>query len=213
LHRLAQPLMASLCISEYLGHGSGGDLERTLSDELQRAVAIFSFLQEMLEVRQRSHAAAPVCLAELVRARLGALDAGAALGGVGTVVQLPDTLMCQGNRKALDGALDLLFEVLACAVRPGEPLAISTRLRDQGIELRMAVASDRGEELASRLRGDARPFEGKSFDFRNRKLPEVALVQASLEAFGGDLRIEGDDAKLAFSLLLPQAHGDPVRCI
>jgi hypothetical protein len=206
--------MASLCISEYLGHGSGGDLERTLGDELQRAVAIFLLLQQMLEVQQSSQAAVPVCLAELLRAKLGTLDANGALGaGAGTAFQLPDTLMCQGNRRALDQALDLVFELLGGAVRPGESLEIGTRLLDRGIELRLAVASDEGEELATRLNGDARPFEGKGFDFRNRKLPEVALVQTSLEAFGGDLKIEGSDAMLAFSLVLRHPHSEPVCCI
>jgi hypothetical protein len=213
LHRLAQPLMASLCISEFLGHGSGGDLERTLGDELQRAVAVFLFLQEMLEARRSSHAAVPVCLAELLRAKLGTLDAVGVPEVAGRVVQLPDTLMCQGNRKALDRTLDFLFEVLGGAVRPGGTLEIATRSCDQGIELRMAVVSDRGEELAARLHSDARPFDSKSFDFRNRKLPEVALVQTSLEAFGGDLRIEGSDAALAFSLFLRHVHSEPVCCI
>ena len=50
LHRLAQPLMASLCISEFLGNGTGGSLERTLDQEVRRAVGVFLYLQELLEV-------------------------------------------------------------------------------------------------------------------------------------------------------------------
>src|ERR1700744_900252 len=67
LHRLAQPLMASLCISEFLGNGSGGSLERTLDQELRRAVAVFLFLQELLEVRRDSCVVRPVCVTELLK--------------------------------------------------------------------------------------------------------------------------------------------------
>jgi hypothetical protein len=115
---LAQPLMASLCISEFLGNGSGGDLERTLDQELRRAVAVYLFLQELLEVRRSSSAVLPVCLTELLKRKLAELEADPTRGDLGAITQVPDTLLCNGNLKALDRTLDFMFSVLRSAVLP-----------------------------------------------------------------------------------------------
>src|ERR1700712_2884383 len=101
LHRLAQPLMASLCISEFLGNGTGGSLERTLDQEVRRAVGVFLYLQELLEVRRNSSAALPICLTGLVREKLAVLAADPAAAGLEIEVRLPDPPMCRGNHKAL----------------------------------------------------------------------------------------------------------------
>jgi hypothetical protein len=207
LHRLAQPLMASLCISEFLGNGSGGSLERTLDQELRRAVAVFLFLQELLEVRRDSYAVHPVCMTELLKGKLALLEADPTRGALGVITHVPDRLMCNGNLKALDRTLDFMFGVLRRAVFPGGSIEISARTHESSIELRLLVPSEQGEQLAAELHADARPFEGKNFDFQNRKLPEVALVQQSLEAFGGDLRVEG--TKVGFSFVLGLQHPQP----
>src|ERR1700722_797691 len=112
LHRLAQPLMASLCISEFLGNGSGGSLERTLDQEVRRAVGVFLYLQELLEVRRSSSAAVPICLAGVVRDKLAVLATDPAAAGVEIEARLPDTLLCRGNLKVLDRALDFLLGTL-----------------------------------------------------------------------------------------------------
>jgi hypothetical protein len=213
LHRLAQPLMASLCISEFLGNGSGGDLERTLDQELRRAVAVFLFLQELLEVRRSSSPALPVCMTELLKGKLAILEADPTRGDLGVITQVPDTLLCNGNLKALDRTLDFMFAVLRSAVFPGGSIEISARSDESVIELRMLVPSDHGEQLATQLQSDARPFETKNFDFQNGKLPEVALVHQSLDAFGGGLRMEGSQGGFTFVLALQPAQSSTVCCM
>src|ERR1700722_17758690 len=101
LHRLAQPLMASLCISEFLGNGAGGSLERTLDQEVRRAVGVFLYLQELLEVRQSSSSVLPVCMTELLKGKLAILETDPTRGDLGVITQVPDTLLCNGNLKAL----------------------------------------------------------------------------------------------------------------
>jgi len=210
LHRLAQPLMASLCISEFLGNGSGGNLERTLDQELRRAVAVFLSLQELLEARRSSAAAGPLCLTELLRGKLAVLEADPTRGDLGVITQVPETLMCNGNLKALDRTLDFFFSVLRGAAFPGGSIEISARSLEGSIELHLLAASDQGEQLAAQLHSDACPFDTKNFDFQNRKLPEVALVHQSLEAFGGSLRMEGSKAGFAFVLALEAPHSAPI---
>jgi hypothetical protein len=207
LHRLAQPLMASLCISEFLGNASGAGLERTLDQELRRAVAVFLFLQELLEARRSSYVVHPVCVTELLKGKLALLEADPTRGALGVITHVPDTLMCSGNLKALDRTLDFMFGVLRRAVSPGRSIEISARSDEGAIELRLLVPSDQGEQLAAQLYADARPFDTKNFDFQNRKLPEVALVHESLEAFGGDLRMEG--SSVGFSFVLGLRHPQP----
>jgi hypothetical protein len=213
LHRLAQPLMASLCISEFLDHGSGEDLQRTLDQELRRAVAVFLFLQELLEVRRSSSAVLPVCMTELLKGKLAVLEADPSRGNLGVITQVPDTLVCSGNRKALDRTLDFMFTVLRNAVLPGGSIEISARLDESAIELRMLIPSDHGELRATQLHSDARPFDTKNFDFHGRKLPEVALVRQSLDAFGGSLRIEGSQVSFAFVLALQPMQSSAVCCM
>jgi len=213
LHRLAQPLMASLCISEFLDHGSGEDLQRTLDQELRRAVAVFLFLQELLEVRRSSSAVLPVCMTELLKGKLAVLEADPTRGNLGVITQVPDTLACSGNRKALDRTLDFMFTVLRNAVLPGGSIEISARSDESAIELRMLVPSDHGEQLATQLHSDARPFDTKNFDFQSRKLPEVALVRQSLDAFGGSLRMEGSQVGFAFVLALQPIQPSAVCCM
>jgi hypothetical protein len=202
--------MASLCISEFLGNGSGGSLERTLDQELRRAVAVFLSLQELLEARRSSATAGPQCLTELLRGKLAVLEADPTRGDLGVITQVPETLLCNGNLKVLDRTLDFVFGVLRGAVVPGGSIEISARSLESSIELHLLVASDHGEQLAAQLSSDARPFDTKNFDFQNRKLPEVALVQHSLEAFGGDLRMEGGTAGFAFVLALQAPHPTPM---
>jgi hypothetical protein len=209
---LAQPLMASLCISEFLGNGSGGDLERTLDQELRRAVAVYLFLQELLEVRRSSSAVLPVCLTELLKRKLAELEADPTRGDLGAITQVPDTLLCNGNLKALDRTLDFMFSVLRSAVLPGGSIEIGARCEEGVIELCMSVVSDHGEQLAAQLHSDARPFDTKNFDFQNRKLPEVALVQQSLDAFGGHLRIEGSKRDFTLVLVVQTAQSPAVGC-
>jgi hypothetical protein len=213
LHRLAQPLMASLCISEFLGNGSGEGLERTLDQELRRAVAVFLFLQELLEVRQSSCVVHPVCVTELLKVKLAILEADPTRGDLGVITHVPDTLMCSGNLKALDRTLDFMFGVLRGAVFPGRSIEISARSHESAIELHLLVPSDQGEQLAAQLHADARPFDTKNFDFQNRKLPEVALVHQSLEAFGGDLRMEGTNVGFSFVLGLKHPQPPALFCI
>src|SRR5271168_4984184 len=96
LHRLAQPLMASLCLSEILGKGSGGELEQTLDQEIRRSVAVFRFLQDLLEVRSSSSGVERIGLAELLRAKL----AEPTLAEEKVTVAVAEALVCQGNRMA-----------------------------------------------------------------------------------------------------------------
>jgi hypothetical protein len=205
--------MASLCISEFLGNGSGGSLERTLDQEVRRAVGVFLYLQELLEVRRSSSAAAPICLAGVVRDKLAVLAMDPAAAGVEIEARLPDTLLCRGNLKVLDRALDFLLATLRAAVFPGGAIDISARALEQWIELRLVVPSKQGEQLAAQLLSDTRPFDTKNFDFQNRKLPEVASVQQSLEALHGDLRIEGTNVALAFVVAVRHPHPPPDCCI
>jgi hypothetical protein len=207
LHRLAQPLMASLCISEFLGNASGESLEQTLDQELRRAVAVFLFLQELLEVRRSSCVVHPVCMTELLKVKLGVLEADPTRGALGVITHVPDRLMCSGNLKALDRTLDFMFGVLRRAVLPGRSIEISARSHESALELRLLIPTDQGEQLAAQLHDDARLFDSKDFDFHNRKLPEVALVQQSLEAFGGDLSMEGTN--VGFSFVLGLQHPQP----
>src|ERR1700688_1305653 len=88
LHRLAQPLMASLCISEFLGNGTGGELERTLDHEIRRSVGVFTALQQLLEIRRSSTAVDSICVAELLRAKL----VDPALSAEKIAVTVPETL-------------------------------------------------------------------------------------------------------------------------
>jgi len=193
--------MASLCISEFLGHGSGGDLERTLDQEIRRSVAVFNALQELLEVRRSSSAVECVCLTELLQAKL--MEPMFAEGGV--TVALPETLLCRGSRKALERAVALLLAASLRARSQGGTMSIRACRLGEAIEVRALTESVQGVAIAAELRADANPFEGKSFDFHRRAVPEIAIVQQGLEASGGDLRIEATATSLTFVLLLPPA--------
>ncbi len=181
-------------------------LEQTLDQELRRAVAVFLFLQELLDVRRSSYVVHPVCMTELLKVKLALLEADPTRGALGVITHVPETLMCNGNRKALDRTLDFMFGVLRRAVFPGGSIEIRARAHESAIELHLLVPSDQGEQIAAQLHADARPFECKNFDFQNRKLPEVALVQQSLEAFGGDLQMEGTKVGFSFTLGLQHPH-------
>src|ERR1700692_2894857 len=163
LHRLAQPLMASLCISEFLGNGAGGELEQTLDHEIRRSVAVFTALQQLLEVRRSSAVVDLLCVAELLRAEV----VDPALGAGRLAVTVPETLVCCGNRMAVERALDLLLmRSLQARTKDGR-MTISACRIDGAIELRSTSETALGEEIAAELGGDACPFEGKNFDFQS----------------------------------------------
>jgi hypothetical protein len=190
--------MASLCISEFLGNGLGGDLERTLDQEIRRSVAVFKALQQLLEVRRSSEAVDLICLAELLRAKLEE----PALGAGAIPVVVPETLVCCGNRKVVERALDLVLTRSLEARSEDGSMTIHASVAEGAIELRSTTQTEQGEKIAAELRSDALPFENKSFDFQNRTLPEIAIVQQGLEASGGDLRIEVTATALSFVLSL-----------
>jgi hypothetical protein len=201
LHRLAQPLMASLCISEFLGNGTGGELERTLDHEIRRSVAVFTALQQLLEIRRSSAVVDSICVAELLRAKLVELPLSAEKFA-GTV---PETLVCRGNRMAVERALALLL-TRSLQARAQDGLMTLSACRIEGaIELRSTTETEQGEEIAAELRGDECPFEEKNFDFQSRTVPEIAMVQQGLEASGGALRIEATATALSFVLSLRAA--------
>jgi hypothetical protein len=201
LHRLAQPLMASLCISEFLGNGAGGELERTLDHEIRRSVAVFTALQQLLEVRRISAVVDSICVAELLRARL----ADPALSAEKFAVAVPETMVCHGNRMAVERALGLLLTRSQQARAQDGSMTLSACRSEGAIELRLMTETEQGEQIAADLRGDECPFESKSFDFQGRMLPEIAIVQQGLEASGGSLRIEATATALTFVLSLRAA--------
>jgi hypothetical protein len=177
-------------------------MERSLHKELCRAAKILAFLQELTDGEQRSRAAQPVRIAELLGTKLASLQQPMWLGKMRAVVQAPDTLVCYGNPSVIDQALDFLFEVLCQAACPGGSLEITAHPGKVQVELRFTVPSDRGVQLAGQLKCDAHPFEANGFAFESGKLPQVALVLSNLKASGGDLRIQGSDTALALSLVL-----------
>jgi hypothetical protein len=196
-------------MSEFAGNASGGSLERGLDQQIRRAVGMLRFLLELTEEREANRGSIRLPLADLLRTKIGSSELSSRLGALRPSVQVPDSLICWGNRNALERALDFVFEVLIGAANSNGRLEITARCGEEAVELRLSIPSDQGDQLAAKLRRDVSPFKAADFAFHTDELPEASRVQAALEASGSEMCIEGSNSSLTFALFLQPGVPEP----
>jgi hypothetical protein len=203
LHKLAQPLTAALWINELQsGHG-GRDTQMVLQqlnlgNELERAVTMLNFLKELLEERQNMGACDLLSIREQIESVLAIHAAALPLAARVSRFAVSARLLCWGNALALQRLLGFVLEFLAAAAVADGPLEMNAQRRGEQVEIRFAVPSVRGEQLAAEFTRQANPFEG--FPLTSRDLPEAARMLTLAEEMNGSLRAEGSTA--AFTLVL-----------